>query len=387
MIDCINAFTDEIDDVESAVREIKKQLSAKGRFKDFLKEHSVAIVAAHKEFAESGVLREVCRALPMNTVGMIAASSSVNGRMSSMPLSALVLTSSSVRMDAVLCDLAPLIEEGDSSVIEKSYKAASADLPKDAAKLVIGFTPTIGGIFGDFYAAEFAECGVPFFGSNAGASSDYNGASVLFNGELYSSALPYVIMSGDFSPSFFVSELPVRRGQRAKGRVTSVSGNLLKTVDGAPAKNFLDELGYDYTNSEGDSFPFRIEHPDGSVVYRASWGLNENEHMVLAGEVTAGSLISLDMPLSKDVIMDAAESVVKEAAAAEGFSCLLMFACVSHLNALALSKDELELTDSLLKDKIPYLLSYSDGEYCPVPDKNGELVNQLHNYSYIVCAM
>jgi hypothetical protein len=39
-----------------------------------------------------------------------------------------------------------------------------------------------------------------------------------------------------------------------------------------------------------------------------------------------------------------------------------------------------------MADGVPYMLGYSGGEVCPVPDESQKLRNRFHNFTFSICA-
>ena len=65
MIKSISATTREIDDAQAAVSELKSALDLE---KNLLK-NSLGIISCFSDFAETGVLKAICAALPFDCIG------------------------------------------------------------------------------------------------------------------------------------------------------------------------------------------------------------------------------------------------------------------------------------------------------------------------------
>jgi hypothetical protein len=62
---------------------------------------------------------------------------------------------------------------------------------------------------------------------------------------------------------------------------------------------------------------------------------------------------------------------------------ILIFSC--YVRALLLGdkqNDEMKKVMDLLGDSVPFMLSYSGGELCPVGEKNGIYENRFQNFSF-----
>ncbi|MDR2447440.1 MAG: hypothetical protein LBD58_09180 [Treponema sp.] len=83
MIKVLTAYTEEIDDVETAVSTLLTQLAPE---KHFLK-NSVVLVHCYYEFIESGVVEELDRRLGIPAIGTTTAALGIPGHIGDMGLS------------------------------------------------------------------------------------------------------------------------------------------------------------------------------------------------------------------------------------------------------------------------------------------------------------
>ncbi|GHU40284.1 hypothetical protein FACS1894111_00670 [Clostridia bacterium] len=397
MIKNMVALTEEMDDIPAALAELLQGLSPDAPIENVLQKHTIGIVSANKEFAEAGTLETIVSALPFPTIGMLTANSTISGKISDSVLSVFVMTSDDVSFTIGAVDSKKISSEKDTAEIKRSYSETVAKIPGgEEAKLIIGFVPTSeASFFADVYPTGFTEAsgGVPFFGSNAGVSdsdlSDFEGRSTLLNGKLSERYVYYCIVAGAVKPQLFVSELPIEAGTRKQSVITEAVGNRVISINNKPSKDFLGDAGYTSRVNLSVS-PFVVDVGDGAPFLRGAWSLNEEDALVFSGVLPVGTSISIAVQISSESVLSSVTNMIeraKEAIDGQEASCLLMFSCVSRYLALGFSKRELEKVEELIAGKKPYMLSYSDGEYCPVRTSHGKYVNKLHNYSFIACAL
>jgi hypothetical protein len=109
------------------------------------------------------------------------------------------------------------------------------------------------------------------------------------------------------------------------------------------------------------------------------------------GNIEEGSMISfgqLDAEATNESAVKAFNAVIDD-----GASCFLGISCVarSWANGMDYLREYIDIAD-IYKDArdnkgktLSYQIINSGGEICPVPDKDGKLVNTLHNYTLTIC--
>ncbi|MDR2175291.1 MAG: FIST C-terminal domain-containing protein [Synergistaceae bacterium] len=390
MIEAITAHTREIDNVNSAVSEILAQIDI-GK----LRKNSVGILACHAEFILSGVVKTLCASLPFETAGLSSIASAVPGSCGTDALSLLVLTSDDVFFSSALSPA--LSAENWKASGEDLYRRALEGLPEGAGKCALGlaFMPFIPlRVGGDKILAVLDEAsgGVPFFGGLATGYSltDTPPPFVLFNGEEYTDRLAVVLLSGRVRPRFarvFIAESKV---SVRKGIVTASEGNLVKTIDGMPAVSYLEKLGL----TDGGklrwilTIPVIIDCGDGAdPVSLVIVDQTPEGYICMGGSVPVNSTFSVGSIDRGDVLAGAAD--ILKLIAEERASVFLFFSCTLRARVLKLEQTaEIGRAAELLDDSVPYLFTYSGGEFCPLHSGDGDRTdNRFHNVTLIACAL
>ncbi|MDR1759027.1 MAG: FIST C-terminal domain-containing protein [Fibrobacter sp.] len=385
MIKILTAFTDEVDDVEIAVNDIKSKLGP-------LLKNSVGLITCYADFIDSGIYQGVCAALPFEVIGTTTIASKTDTSHGDILLTLTVFTSDSVSFSVGLSDA---LTEEDPAVLEKAYAEALAKLPGKPA-LMLSCAPLLMNISGDFYANALSAItgGVPNFGSLAvDHYDDYHHAEVLYRGESYRDRYAFVLFAGDIHPKFFIANISPEKVFREKGLVSASSGNQLQAVNNEPVVKYLMSLGLE-KNEDGsisgvNSFPFIIDMNDGTEpVVRATFAVTPDGSAVCGGNIPVGSIISVGT-LDGDAVIDTAGKRLQEVLASGNFSGMLMFSCVGRYLALGYEyATEMEKIHSILAPSgIPYTIAYSGGELCPVYSTvSGSITNKNHNDTLIICA-
>ncbi|MDR0357185.1 MAG: FIST C-terminal domain-containing protein, partial [Clostridiales Family XIII bacterium] len=113
---------------------------------------------------------------------------------------------------------------------------------------------------------------------------------------------------------------------------------------------------------------------------------------VLGGTVPVGAQLRIGTAEYLDVV-ETAEMMFDAALATEKKDCMIVYSCLGRFFALgARIEDEIETGSNLVHDRIPFLLSYTGGEICPVPSFDAEgreigAVNKFHSFTIIACIL
>jgi hypothetical protein len=390
MIKAITAYTNEVDDVETAVSEILGQLRLDGG----LLKNSVGLLICYAEFITSEAVRGICSALPFEALGSTTLGNATVGSGGRILLTLMVLTSDDVSFHVGLT--APLAGEDENALASAYSEAASAINGKPS--LMLCFAPLLMNLSGDFFANAFSKIsgGVPLFGMlSVDHNSDYHESSVILNGEAYLDRAAFVLLEGDVRPKFFIGSISSKKIFRQKGVVTASRGNQLQSVNNMPAVDYLLTLGLT-KNDDGiisgiNSFPFIVDYNDGSdPVVRATFYETPEGYVVCGGDMPVGATLSVGSIDADEVLSTAAEAA--EAAVSSGKpDCLIIFSCVGRYFTMAYDPmGEIERIQHILGGTgIPYSIAYSGGELCPVPASNGDgdIANRGHNDTLIICSL
>ena len=382
MIRMLNACTYEIDDTGEATAEILAQLNLSQN----ALENSVGIFTCHCDFIESGVVRAVCDALPFDVIGATSLDNGTNGRIGGMKLCLSVLTADDVVFSAAE---APSITETYEADIMGTVEGMLKKLPQKP-KLIVPFLPISDSVAGDrmMEVIDKAGGGAPLFGTvYCDHTSGYGCSYTVFNGEAKRDRAVMLAASGNISPRFFMVAPRGGQGVSQKAIITRSEGNLLEEVNEMSAMDYLKSIGL-IVGEHGEymgAVPLLVTPPDGTrTLARAVYRMTEKGHASCGGSMPQGSSLAIGS-IDADEVDLTARALVNEALEEKGINGMLMFPCLSR--NLVLDVDmlhELEIVDGMM-DEIPYAISYSGGEVCPVYDKEGRELNRYHNFTFVIC--
>jgi hypothetical protein len=390
MIKARTAYTGEIDDVEAAVAEITEQLGDIS----LMRGNSVGLLACYSDFVDSGVVRELCAALPFDVSGTTTLGSVVRDSESRMTCSLIVLTSDDAEFAAGITE--PMTA-ADEAPLGDAYEKASLKLSGKPA-LMIAFAPLHINASGDFYVDAFSRISgkVPLFGMlTVDNTSDYRDATVIYEGEAYADRCAFLLIGGSVTPEFFIASVPSERISVEKAVITASEGNFVSTINDRPVADYLMKLGLK-KNPDGsiagiNSFPFVVDYNDGTLpVVRVMFALTPDGAAVCGGDIPKGATMSVGR-IDADRVLSTTRAALSEAAR-DGGACFFMFSCVGRYFALGHEPTaEMKLVQDIMNEnEIPFMFAYSGGEMCPVGQKGGEggeLTNRNHNDTFVLCRL
>ena len=378
------AFTFELDEVELAVSEILEQLELD---KSQLA-HSVGIVTCHPDFIESGVLAAVSEALPFDVVGTTSLASSTKGESGIEILTLAVLTSDTVTFTTVLTES---LWDDQVGPIKTAYEKALASLPQKP-ELILTYQPMMNHVGGEKLATDISHIsgGIPLFGTlTCDHNFDFSQAYSICNSQCYKDRLIMVLLNGPVTPKFFHISIEITDQLQQKALITDSAVNMLKTVNGKPALEYLSSLGLAHNGTiEGAvAIPFLVDYNDGTQpVCRGIFMISEEGWVVCGGDVPKGTLLSTATLDHDDVMHTSGKALDAIIEAADRNNGLLIVSCNSR--SVALGTDplaEMELVHKRIGKTLPYHMLYSGGEICPVYTEDGKTKNRFHNFSFTAC--
>lgn len=383
MIASLVAHTFEVDDTRAAVDEILAQLDVDNS----LRKHAVGIVTCHCDFLYSGVVKALSEKLPFEIVGISSLASAAGGESGLDILTLCVLTSDEVSFSTALTG--QLIQE-QKAPIARAYAEAAKDLGKPS--LILAYGPLLEHVSGNTFVNELNELsgGVPLFGTLAcDHTPAFNEASVIYHGEHYRDRLTLVLLHGPVTPRFFCIAISPENTQNQQGLVTASTTNVIHAVNGIPAMDYLESIGLNKEDLKvSGSFPLVVDYNDGGQpVGRGIYTVADNGDVYCGGDVPVNARLSTALLNDEDVLRSAgqlAETICSQPKP----GALLLLSCISR--SLLLGADplgEVDKLDSVIGGKIPYHMSYSGGEICPVYTDADTTANRFHNFTLIACAL
>lgn len=395
MVKMYTAITDQIDDPEAAVKEILEQLEPE---KNMLK-NTVGVTAFFSECGENGVYQAVAAALPFETAGIGSTFTGSRGHTGEYSLVITMLTSDDVSFVPRSITAENKSREEVLGEVKKTYEDF---LEKGKPRLVLSYMPVQPNITGDDLvdAANAMADELPLFGA-AGWSIDEDSAKnyVAFGGKVSPYLVGFIALYGNFEPKFrVVVSLDYKALANETAVITSSEGPVLKTVNNIPALDYLKKIEIvdeSVSGMENSSlFGIAANVIRGNGVYTAR-GIAQSvrgdpKSLLALGNMPLGAKISFDLMDSKRTIGSALE--LTQEFASEEVRNSLNYSCVARCLAvgaqfLVESKAFAAYYQEMAQKDIEanYLFCYGGGEICPIPDKDGKLVNCLHNFTLVSC--
>lgn len=385
MIKTFVAYTAEIDDNVLAVEEILAGLNLEAN----LQKNSIGLIACHYEFVTAGTVKAVCDALPFDVAGVIASPVSANGETGPLLLTLMVLTADDAEFVSVLT---PSILENPREIITAAYQNAAAGR-QDKPKLILTYAPFVAQNSGDDYADTLtaASGGVPCFGTIAiDDNADFSSCFALHNGVHYSDKMAMVLIYGNVSPKFFIAHMSEDKVLDKSSVVTKSAGHIVMEIDGRSVDDYFENLGLSQASETYyalTTLPFLVDYNDGTPkVSKIFIGLTPERFAIFAGAIPEGCNLHVGVAERQDIILTTSnvlDAMLKEA---EGASGLLIYSCIARAMTLGGDfLDELSLVNKKWDGRLPVLMAYSGGEFCPTRTDGGEAVNRFHNNTIVAC--
>ena len=381
------AYTAEVDDIEVAVEDILNQLDVENS----LCKNTVGILTCHYEFVDSGVVKAVSDALPFDVVGIVSLSEAVHAESGLCLLGLMVLTDDE---DAFVAKLTSSLLEGSDQAIREAYLEATAGR-EAAPALILPFAPFILQNNGDDYAATISEVsgGVPCFGTIAvDGTNDFSNCYMLYNGEAYLDRMGMILLYTKTVPKFFLATISPEKIYNKPAIVSKSQGHIVQEVNGRPLIEYFQELGLGDASQEQyatASVPFMLDYGDGTPpVSKVFIGYTPEMYGICAAVMPEGATLNVGAFDKEDVLFTSGQAVDRAMDDIAKGSGVLIFSCLAR--SMSLGGDilaEEELIREKLKDKVPFLMATSGGEFCPTQVSDAKAINRFHNNTFIACIL
>jgi hypothetical protein len=254
--------------------------------------------------------------------------------------------------------------------------------------MFLSFFPLINSISGDTIlgAVNNATGGIPVFGATAvDHTMDYSTSKTILNGEAFREDLVLAPIYGNVDFKFEVASINEKKLRSQKAIITESDGNILISVNGKSALEYLSEIGL--TKAELETglgiLPLAIGHNDGRMsVARAIFALTPEGYAVCGGAMPVNATLSVGHIDAEDVI-EVAESTVSKLV--KKYSTVLGYSCIARFYAQGANNTAESETVNKITEDISCAFSYAGGEICPLPDADGNLKNFYHNFTVVFC--
>jgi hypothetical protein len=240
--------------------------------------------------------------------------------------------------------------------------------------------------------------GLPVFGGfSCDQTVDYADSAVIYNGTAYPFGIALVLIYGDVTADFFIASAPFKAIQKQYAIITESDSFVVKKINGMPFSDYLERMGFHRETFESiPMLPFSVDFTDKNFSHalgRALHHVYADGSGEFAAEMPEGAFFAISA-LDADGILETARTLSQKAAdsaaadSAIGRSCALMYSCFARNIMLGTNYlDELRIIADIMEGSMPYLCAYAGGELCPTESGGGEMVNSIHNFTFIICVL
>jgi hypothetical protein len=301
-------------------------------------------------------------------------------------MSVSVLTSDDVRFSTAFSE--DISKDDYVGPIERVYGRAREKLSGDPS-LIFVFGPIKSDVSGSDMLRSLTAVsgGIPVFGTLSNDTSfAYEKSWTFCGGEMRRDRMALILMEGNVKPRFYTTAISDKNIQSRTAVVTDSDGSLLKAVDNMPSMEYLSSLGLEVNGLAAvATLPFLVDYCDGTKPVAYSMYAFTEEGIYCGGDIPVGSKIAI-ADVDYNSVMETAETTISQALGdfdENGADFMIAIPC--FMRGLVLSpntEDEMKKTDEMIGGKLPFMLIYSGGEFCPVYGENSRIVNRFHNLTY-----
>lgn len=384
MITMYTARTSEIDEVGEAINEIKEQIDLSA-----LKKNAGGIIFCHIDFIDSGVVAALCEALPFPVIGMTSMADADEHGYGLYDLTLTVLTSDEVTFEAGMTD--SINHDNYEAEVDRLYKQVRGKADADPA-MILTFMPYIWDVSGyEVVAAMDKAChGIPMWGSiTNNIDFNYEKVQTICNGKWLPAGAAMMFLNGPVEPKFIVSSIPERNISNNRAVITKSEGAILREVNDLPILEYLKNIGLIITKENITTTPLMIYYPGATEpVALGFYTLFEDGSVLTGGEMPVGTSFAVGS-IDAEGIHESVEDGLRQIMEYPDRQATLLLPCVTRYIMLSPDQEsELRLIDETLSGSgHPFMMGYSGGEICPMPDQDGKLHNRFHNYTFCACVL
>ena len=383
MIQMMTGYTEEIDEIDGGIAEVLEHIDF-----ELLRKNSVGIITCHPDFTRSEFTAKLCEKLPFDVIGITTMASANQYGMSMYALTLTVLTSDDVVFETTVSE--PMDAGNYYEKIKDVYSKAVEKLPGPPA-MILAFFPVIQDVSGAIMHKSFDEIcgGIPLWGSlTADVELNWNKCFVFYNSEAHKNKLAMILMHGPVAPEFVMVSLPSQNIRENRGQITSADGCLLKEIDGISPRKYFEDFGIILMNNVPVVTPLILYYEgDSKPITVGVYSISDDGSFLCGNEMPVGASIAIGEITSEGIISTTTEAMDRIIKTGKRGGALLM-PCIARYVMLAPNhNEEMSLVINKLENGhiMPFLVNYSGGELCPVPDNTGVLRNRFHNHTFIAC--
>lgn len=387
MIKSFSLYTSEIDLVDNAIEDIRRQLA-----QITLLRNSVGIMVCHYDYVHSGVVAAVSALLPFPVLGYTTFSQATPATQGLFEMSITVLTSDDVTFHTLKGEHIGQAD-GPGKRIKAAYAQGVAGLDAKPS-LIFSFLSMNISCSGDAYlrAIDATSGDTPHFGAmSVGEDDSGENSFVLYEGQALSDSFVMLLFIGDVRMRFYYGNYPEDKLLEQSASVTKAEGVWLHTLNNQPFLSFLKRNGYEDTPEAKvglPTMPFLYrKQGEKSLIARTLVDYNEEGHGLFYGEIPEGAAFRA-AAITADDLPGVTGDVVRQAVQeGEDSDTYFLFSCMGRYIALGMDiTSEINHARAEIHPGTVFFIGYAGGEICPI-EENGQLQNRFHNSSFVICAL
>ena len=390
-------FTEEIDDLDEAMFQLKQQFAG---FE--LGKSTAGVVFAHPDTDFEELTRRLKEELGVPFIGSSAMA---------------LLTPYGFKTEGIIIQIYTaddcLLQIGttgeidagtEKAAIESMYKELKSNIT-DREHLILTYGNLPIGMAGDDCVEilnSLSEPDTVIYGGLASDEFSRDDCRVFCGEQIIHHGLAVLVISGRLRP-FTRYQFTVANLRDYDAKATEVEGTKVKKLNGVKMADAIQAAGFSLINKEtfGEyvSFPFRVTYTteDGDEIQymRHLAQIDETDGAgVFLGKVPKGAQVEVALVSRKD-IHDSVAAVAKESlrkvlgTADYTYSSVLVTSCASRLMSYSreISRETTEYV-SLIPEGISMCGFYSFGEFCPAESLNTHKnINSFHNATFTMLVM
>ncbi len=395
----VSLYTEEIDDLDEAVRDLKKQAE-----NFILQNNSLAVIFTEDETDYPELYKRLRAVWDFPIIGC-SALAMLNDREGYCPvgISMMILTADDCTFSAGVTG--ELTSDDYRQKIRETY-TSQLDKHDSDIKLILCYSGMIineKNVAGDDLADAIDEAsgGVPLYGATASDGFGFNNFRVYCNEEILMNGQVLALISGNIDPKFVCINSIGTRASFSYEITQSDSNHVYRLGYGS----FIDTLRKEEMEVSKEDVlgsyilsPFIVKVQKGTSdhveVARNLTALNHTTGAgTFLGVMPEGSTLSIGIITRTDVqqsVEDAFSVVFTEILPSNpGYKTLLCTSCCARFLALANNTSaEAETYISRLPEGVSLTGFYAYGEYCPIKgDTTGTMYNMFHNFTFTILVM
>lgn len=395
----IVAKTEELDDLEMAIDELKEQIE-----KASLKKNSVGIMYVYydADFDKLATLAHDNFDFPVIGVSTIAMLDKEGYFEYGIEL--LVLSADDVEFSVGITE--NLNDENYVEDIEKTYYKIKEERPQEKEAFILTYISKLVTRSGDQYLGVIDRIsgGVPVFGGMASDLFKYREFTIFCGKTIQTYGVAFVLMYGNVKP-IAVAESSVRNIRSIGKKVTEAKENVLIRMTDESIADVLDREGLSTKDEDGNvalafmQTPFVVDIPvnesESVEVLRNIVYLNREKGIAqFLGNISVGSTLKISSMHSEDIGKSVNEAFAKllsriEKSEEYKYSTLICTSCTGRYINLVGDKDiEAKAYKGIIPDDISIIGMYSYGEVCPIKSQvSDKYFNMFHNETFTILAI